>query len=67
MISLRSESCQSTQNDENQISDPRRLAKVHRRQAMHQENPEWCKILSIAWRLGVCRQAVPLLGTPNHI
>jgi len=35
------------------------------RQALHPTDPKLSKTLCVAWRLGVCRQAVPLPGTQN--
>jgi len=37
----------------------RRLAVVHHRQAVHNKIPELVKLICVAWRSGMYRQAVP--------
>jgi len=49
------------------IPSSRRLAGVYRPPASASEKPRMSRTLSIAWQSGLCRQAVPLTGTPNHV
>ena len=65
MISLRSESCYNTQNDENQNSVPRRLAEIHHRQAVHQKKPRMLTNLEPPGGTGIHRQALQLKTQRN--